>query len=201
MAELTKGARMADALKGYGWGFTGLFVFIHILLVGRAASSTADIPINWNAVVWCFAWLAVGGIPGFLFGIPKVVQRADDGRDYTQMVNTNLEQVSDWLTKILLGVGLVELRNVADSIGRAAAYMSEGLGVNKPFCAAIIIGFSIEGFLFSYLTTRLVLARAFRSAEQESADGDAPTAVEAAPLPVLEKVEGKAEDKKVSDAA
>src|SRR6266508_6277591 len=54
-----------------------------------------------------------GGLLGFLFGIPRSlagpegsVDGAAAGGAYRP--NTNLEQISDWLTKILVGVGLVQ---------------------------------------------------------------------------------------------
>ena len=54
---------------------------------------------------------AVGAFLGFLFGIPRTLQGnttpgPDEIADYRP--NTNLEQISDWLTKILVGVGLVK---------------------------------------------------------------------------------------------
>src|SRR5215207_3296326 len=56
------------------------------------------------------AAFGVGALVGFLFGIPRRFQR--EGSDPALgglVVNTNLEQISDWLTKIIVGVGLVEI--------------------------------------------------------------------------------------------
>jgi hypothetical protein len=62
-----------------------------------------------------------GALLGFLFGIPRslAVEATPAGttaepveagqRAALYRSNTNLEQISDWLTKILVGVGLVEL--------------------------------------------------------------------------------------------
>src|SRR4051812_30659866 len=42
----------------------------------------------------------VGAIIGFLFGLPRVVELSDTPAFMTS--STNLEQISDWLTKILV---------------------------------------------------------------------------------------------------
>lgn len=58
----------------------------------------------------CGASTLVGGMIGFLFGVPRKNLAAEAnnnrlaGRSYTP--NTNLEHISDWLTKIIVGVGL-----------------------------------------------------------------------------------------------
>src|SRR5438552_685547 len=73
----------------------------------------------WAAgAMWALACFAVGVVTGFLFGIPRVLQGTDSGAEatahtpYQQRVNTNLEQISDWLTKIIVGLGLVQLTKV-----------------------------------------------------------------------------------------
>jgi hypothetical protein len=43
-------------------------------------------------------------------------------------VNTNLEQISDWLTKIIVGVSLVESKALLDNLRGAALYMSRSMG-------------------------------------------------------------------------
>src|SRR5579864_2469151 len=56
-----------------------------------------------RGAMWCLSCLSIGAAVGFLFGIPKVLQ--GDGKilsgtaaAYRQRVNTNLEEISDWLT-------------------------------------------------------------------------------------------------------
>ncbi|MDQ2643463.1 MAG: hypothetical protein M3020_06600 [Myxococcota bacterium] len=77
----------------------------------------------------------VGILLGFLFGIPRttVAERAPNpvtdppgGREPVPAgtsplsapysVNTNLEQISDWLTKILVGVGLTQLNEIPEKL-------------------------------------------------------------------------------------
>ncbi len=137
---------------------------------------------------WSLAWLVVGVLGGFLFGIPRVLQGSESGGagaspsssvpstlpaqpPYQQRVNTNLEQISDWLTKIIVGLGLVELRSIPRHMHELAGWMASGITTGDPdryapSCAAIVIYFSIIGFLVGYLLTRLFLADAFRRADQ-----------------------------------
>src|SRR6185312_11609392 len=75
--------------------------------------------------LWSFAWLAAGGFVGFLFGISKTEQtdtsaNASDG--YRQRINTNLEQISDWFTKIIVGIGLINLKEIGPHIKSIAHF-------------------------------------------------------------------------------
>jgi hypothetical protein len=140
--------------------------------------------ILWNglqeaatALLWALASLAVGGLVGFLFGIPRVIQSAGQGStakpppgeptalgpadedSYRQQVNTNLEQVSDWLTKIIVGLGLIELKNVPAYLESVAAFLTES--PKLAFAGGVIVYFALVGFFVGYLLTRLFLAPAF----------------------------------------
>src|SRR5687767_11994550 len=83
--------------------------------------------------------------------------------------NTNLEEISDWLTKILVGIGLIQLGQLSDRVGRLVTAVADGIGGNPPnptFALALLLYFTMVGFLASYLLTRLYLPRAFTSAQQ-----------------------------------
>ncbi len=140
----------------------------------------------FTALLWAFACLAIGAIIGFLFGIPRVIQD-DSSRAvpsatgtstraqpigssaYRLLVNTNLEQVSDWLTKIFVGLGLTQLQKIPDHLNRFSTFIAYGLGAEAKFlAAALIVYFTVIGFLGGYLITRLFLARLFREADKES---------------------------------
>lgn len=122
------------------------------------------------------AAVLIGGVLGFLFGIPRTLQQesgggGDDGDDaatFSYRANTNLEQISDWLTKMLVGVGLTQLTSIPDYLGRLAAFLAGGLGgaaSDAVFALSLFLFFSVIGFLFGYLWTRLNLAGAFRQAD------------------------------------
>lgn len=111
------------------------------------------------------AALLAGATLGFLFGIPRALTVAMPGTDghagggngggFTH--NTNLEQISDWLTKIVVGIGLVE----AQSIGVAFQGLSRqvalewGLGGNGAASAGFVLLASLLfGFIGFYIWTR-----------------------------------------------
>jgi hypothetical protein len=85
--------------------------------------------------------------------------------------NTNLEQISDWLTKILVGVGLTQFNNIPDLFDRVGGYFGLALGTSPgapKIAIAIILFFSVCGFLFGYLWTRLFLGRELAIADFNS---------------------------------
>jgi hypothetical protein len=131
------------------------------------------------AVMWMLACLTCGAAVGFLFGVPKIVQ--DDGSvigtagggtgasGYRPQVNTNLTEISDWLTKIIVGLGLINLKEIPALLAGAAAELAGGLAAGAPpptaFAYGLITCFSTLGFLFGYVSTRLFLAGAFSRAD------------------------------------
>lgn len=132
-------------------------------------------------------WFA-GALLGFLFGIPHTRPGAPAAReqsgeasqgtspsgstanqDHRYEPSTSLEQISDWLTKIIVGVGLTQLNQVPGKLDALAAYVAVGMGcpdTSKPFALGIIIYFSVDGFLFGFLWARLDLMQAFRAADE-----------------------------------
>jgi hypothetical protein len=130
------------------------------------------------------AAFAVGAIIGFLFGIPRSIaatshttgQGTANGEKgaaaETELAqhfkpNSNLEEISDWLTKILVGVGLVQIHQVSSAIESIANGLAPGLGggdYGYPVAVTLLIAFSITGFLCAYLYTRLHLQNAFELA-------------------------------------
>lgn len=146
------------------------------------------------------AWL-IAALTGFLFGIPhrehtssmKVEQKVDDkSKDPVQdkskeihvqdvvppatgsvyQGSTSLEQVSDWLTKIIVGVGLTQLNKIPGKLDGLATYIASGMGnnvsQNRVFALTICIYFSSCGFLFGYLWARLYMLKAFERAETKA---------------------------------
>ena len=76
--------------------------------------------------------------------------------------STNLAEISDWLTKLLLGAGLVSLSHLGGPIGDlindvAGALHSSTAGPNaiqsaKVIAGAVMIGFTVLGILGGYIT-------------------------------------------------
>jgi hypothetical protein len=129
------------------------------------------------------ASLLAGGLLGFLFGIPRTLQqtvnlesnqsaptdnRSGEDKGINYLANTNLEQISDWLTKILVGVGLTQINVIPEKLGLISGLVAKGLSdtdESRVFASAIILFFIISGFLFGYLWTRLFLPNAFKQAD------------------------------------
>ncbi|MEQ1727133.1 MAG: hypothetical protein ABL982_02030 [Vicinamibacterales bacterium] len=126
---------------------------------------------------------------GFVFAIPRsrqqgtaplpallVAAEAPPGTtpqrlsDYA--ANTNLEQISDWLTKILVGIGLVEFKTLLaafDALTVRLAPIFGGGETAQAFAGVLMTYFGVWGFFFGYLTTRLWMPKALSRAESEEA--------------------------------
>ena len=112
----------------------------------------------------CTAALAAGMLIGFLFGVPrtsteageKAAQTSEQAGAIQHRPSNSLEQVSDWLTKILFGVGLVEVRQLADALARMGRFISlqlndEGAGASVIAQAGVIASATTGGLLTTFL--------------------------------------------------
>jgi len=161
------------------------------------------------AAMLCGASAMVGGLLGFLFGIPRTLQEqpaangtqppsaaapvgeaaiagamaqhpagreqatlSRSGRNDNQPVyrpNTSLEQISDWLTKILVGVGLTQIAPLQTYFNQVITRFANGFGgtpADEAFVAALICLNVVAGFLFGFLWTRIYLPGAFLAADR-----------------------------------
>jgi len=133
-----------------------------------------DLSVAGVGIVVAGAALLIGGVLGLLFGIPRSVtaehpsapkaagseseggaaQKSQEGTELTSYLpNTHLEQIADWLTKILVGVGLAEI----SSITLLGDYLKSGLGGDRIFAVSLSVYFVLCGFLIGFLWTRLYL--------------------------------------------
>ena len=83
--------------------------------------------------------------------------------------NTNLVEISDWLTKMIVGVGLYQLSTLPGKLKSLAGYFSTAFGTPAapPALIMAILGyFGIFGFLLGYLWARIYLTKEFEQ------DGD-----------------------------
>jgi hypothetical protein len=106
------------------------------------------------------AALVSGGFLGFLFSIPRAVKTKTD---VAYADNTNLEDISDWLTKILVGVGLATLTKIPSKCRAFANYIGAsgfGNGNDGPiFVMGISVFSAVCGFLWTYHWTRVIFRR------------------------------------------
>lgn len=110
------------------------------------------------------AALVSGGLLGFLFGVPRNLQSGPSG------MSTNLEQISDWLTKILIGVALIQLGSIGEGAGRLFGVVGAALGGGRDAdlaAAAMLIFFAIVGFCIAYVIARTQLPRLLSAHDTE----------------------------------
>jgi hypothetical protein len=161
-----------------------------------------------TGLMWAGACLGLGGLLGFLFGIPRTTDvvinqpvvaatTANIGVTTANTANTqatssegggtetraipatptppnpassrrgresSLEQIADWVTKLLLGGGLTQLQQIPDIFTNWGNHVALGLGAapgnwgaTQAFATALIIYFLILGFFGGYLITLLQL--------------------------------------------
>ncbi|KQV81719.1 hypothetical protein [Rhizobium sp. Root1220] len=148
-----------------------------------------------------FAGLAVGGLLGFLFSVPRVLARDNSaslagaagstiaaanpkatavdyqsatvpaaGKERLLGSNTNLERISEWLTTMLVGVGLTEVDSLGDRFRDFSDFLAEMVTISQgPQPAGILpavgpfllIAGLVSGFIFFYLYTRIYLSPLF----------------------------------------
>jgi hypothetical protein len=181
-------------LSVYLWlGINVVGFFFGFVVVGMFAYYR-DNATGYVSLLLAGGCVLTGILVGFLFGIPRYLQgragsrtdspqstqttgnaaatspTATDDNQYrpTYGANTNLEEVSDWLTKILVGVGLTQLGNIPHKVVAFGVFFSGQLGggdFGSRFAIAILLYFSLSGFLFGYLWTRLFLGGALVEAD------------------------------------
>ncbi len=169
--------RIAAMLGGFAACFT---------LVTYSAAVAESGWWSFGVMLWPAGLFAAGAGFGFLFAIPKVVQGAaaelpsgGGGADaaaaapaqfYRQQVNSNLVEISDWLTKIIVGVSLVELKPILYRVKDFAKIVGQGFpGAETQFrslALAVLFLFPAVGFLFGYLMTRLYVQPALFDVER-----------------------------------
>lgn len=129
------------------------------------------------------AWLL-----GLLFGIPRTLARANvppppatgasggatgasSAAGPSSRVNTNLEDISDWLTKTIVGVGLTQLFYVPQYLWHAAGQLNtKGFdwGTHGQLLAlSLFLFFAPGGFWLGYVSTRTILTKLLESIDEE----------------------------------
>ena len=144
-------------------------------------------------IAWALAGLAIGALAGFLFGIPRSrregtrkpaplrqapagdgaatvnaaagagQQDASSNADAAGYDPSPIEQISEWLTKIIVGLGLVNLRELPDQLSRWSKFIARSIGSSPDqgasFALAFTIYFVILGFMSNYILTQIFLLK------------------------------------------
>ncbi len=132
------------------------------------------------------AYFICGSILGFIFAVPKSFQSntaastdtdGNNGRT-SYKDNTSLEEISDWLTKIIIGITLTQFTQLQKMIYEASKYISEALTTANdtdgsvftrylPFSYALIILYSAIGMICGYLWTRIEFPKILRKKDHD----------------------------------
>ena len=142
-------------LAGWCLGGVGLGVAASLLvaLTGDGGPFWSD---GFLLVLYLLATASIAGVLGFIFAVPRA--RAENGEGAVRFLsNSNLEQISDWLTKILVGAGLVQLATLPDRLSDLGDYLGSDLQLpNGPTASVAVTVYGAGvGFVFVYLWTRL----------------------------------------------
>ena len=169
--------------------FSGCFFVvgsIAITLAGLAAGLGTGTTATWQrgladglriyvlSVAFAAAAAACGWLLGLLFGIPRSLARANvpaagtataasgpGAANRTSRVNTNLEDISDWLTKTIVGVGLTQLFLIPHYLWNAAQklniYGFQWDNYGPLLVLSLFLYFAPGGFWLGYIGTRTFL--------------------------------------------
>jgi hypothetical protein len=128
------------------------------------AFSGSDHPVRVPAVgaLWALASTAAGGALGYLFGVPRaprVYQRSDTESDKPEPPKTNLEELADVLSKLILGGTLFESNKIVAALGDAGREFARTVGGQDQSLwsgagSAIIIYFGLIGFFAGHFLPR-----------------------------------------------
>lgn len=148
---------------------TVLVAWILELIYGLSSSSWPD-GLRTFTILWFGSGAAffLGSIGGFLFGIPKSQPSTEKYND-----NTNLEEVSDWLTKLIIGIGLIEMEKIVAFVAQCGAALGKAIDPSDQFggsaigTGAIVVGFA-TGFLHYYMWARIIVAETLSKANKSS---------------------------------
>jgi len=137
-------------------------------LIGYAAS----VPHFGSRLFFIGLLLAVatfvsGSFVGILFGMPKRNNAEDSTNAYT--LNNSLVEISDWLTKIIVGLGLVNLKQLPGQLMSIGEFVNlsiggKGQGINV-FVNSIVVYFGVLGIYIGYNYMRLVLSQKYKRAD------------------------------------
>ncbi|SFJ70593.1 hypothetical protein SAMN03159338_2249 [Sphingomonas sp. NFR04] len=174
-----------DEDLGFGaWAFAALILLVALFAASVTASQATG---STGAIGICglifLSAATAGALVGFIFAVPRVLSnkretsQVEGVRARVLGTNTNLERISDWLSTMLVGVGLSQLTNFNGLLVQfrfflaetAKVYMVAGrpsAGVIPAVGPFVLVLGAASGFLFMYLMTRLVLVGFFKESEE-----------------------------------
>jgi len=166
-------------IKSFFYGVTGVGCFLIFSYVSNTNFFWKGLSTLGIIGTVAGASFVLGFLIGFLFGVPRTVESSDTALNKSStptriQANTNLEQISDWLTKILVGVGLTQIipilkffkTKVVDNLAPGFDLLNiQNVSDYKPsylaisITIAVITYFSVSGFIIGYFYTVLIFSQ------------------------------------------
>lgn len=120
--------------------------------------------IAW-AMLSALASALLGGVLGLLFGLPTARKPAPGGSGVVPVgsyeESTSLEQIADWLTKIIVGLTLTQFSTWSAAFDRISRTLTHDLlcPASASTCgiapgASLVSAYALGGFVISYMWTR-----------------------------------------------
>jgi hypothetical protein len=158
--------------------FSSLIGLLCAFIYGLASRSAG----GWNsltggcvAVLACVGAFSAGGMLGLLFGSPNwgsagAQAKEGNGEKSQQGIrpNTSLERIADWLTTMIVGLSLVNLKAIEERSSVLGVWLTQAIsgsasaGNGTPGIV-IAISFAFFGFLLVYLWAMRFLPAELRS--------------------------------------
>jgi hypothetical protein len=191
--DTTSDANAVDAARTLkNLSYVGISIAIVALLALLASQLHGLFAAIGIGVLIVLSSGAVGAVLGFLFALPRILSKdpkeepvgaggaTTGARARFLGSNTNLERVSDWLTTMIIGVGLTQLGQVNSALYDFRVFIADTAKVFPAGCTTacnagalplvgpmlLIFGF-IGGFIALYLFTRLKISSLFQRVEED----------------------------------
>jgi CheY-like chemotaxis protein len=170
------GLTVGRAVAGRRVLVAGLLAVALGVAIGILIATTAHGGPFWSDGLllgsYVLASSAIAALLGLVFAVPRARTENPDGSVARFVSNSNLEQISDWLTKILVGAGLVQLRALPAGLRALGDYLGGGLRMPRGATASValaVYGAGV-GFVFAYLWGRLRLRVLLEMSEKDAED-------------------------------
>jgi tetratricopeptide (TPR) repeat protein len=180
-ADSTRRATVVIAI----WFLCGVMLGFVVLASLAASQGTQTIRVVSVGGLWALAATAVGAALGFLFGVPRAnvptsvrpasgpaVEFATENQ--LPVAKTNLEEIADWLSKLIVGGTLFESSNVLKLLQDAGQEFAKTVGGETALWSGVgsssLVYFGLVAFFGGHFLTRLYLIGALRHADE----GDRP---------------------------
>ncbi|WP_147572903.1 response regulator transcription factor [Cellulomonas massiliensis] len=171
-AAVRRDEALERSARQLGWSVAAALVVGAVGAVAVAAPGPGSAADGFRWLLVMLATASVAAILGLIFGVPRARTDFSAAASERYASNSNLEQISDWLTKLLVGAGLVQLGRVPGLARDVGDYLGADLAVPNAsafMVSAVVYGAGV-GFGAAYLWTRLRLRIFLERSDQAAAE-------------------------------